>query len=160
MAIIVSDNGLFPVWCQANIWIDVGLLLKLTTVKFQWNLEINKMHLSMSSTKWCPIHRASMTQNAPIYFNIDYVNSTYAQRAMCHFMTGGCHDSSLRALMIASRSLHIVILKHDLFQAHYEYAIINICIYLWNKICLNLESDGKVMTKVGCHIYLFIHGDV
>ena len=41
------------------------------------------------------------------------------------FMTGGYHDSGFTTLMIASRLPYIVILIHDLLQAHYEYAIMN-----------------------------------
>ena len=46
---------------------------------------------------------------------------------MYQFMTGGYRDSSLKVVMIVS-SL-IVILKHDLLHAHYEYAIMNTHIY-------------------------------
>ena len=48
---------------------------------------------------------------------------------MYRFMTGGYHDSGFAALMIVSRLHHIVILIHDLLNAHYEYAIMNYCIF-------------------------------
>ena len=45
------------------------------------------------------------------------------------FMTGGYHDSGFTALMTVSRLPYIVILIHDLLHAHYEYAIMNYCIF-------------------------------
>ena len=44
-------------------------------------------------------------------------------------MTGGYRDSGFTTLMIVSRLPYIVILIHDLLHAHYEYAIINYCIF-------------------------------
>ena len=72
-----------------------------------------------------------MSQHVPIYFNIRYINSPCAQGAIYRFMIGGYHDSDSRALMIVSILPYIVILKHDLLlHAHYEYAIMNICIFM------------------------------
>ena len=48
---------------------------------------------------------------------------------MYRFMIGGYHDSGFTALMIVSRLPYIVILIHDLLHAHYEYAIMNDCIF-------------------------------
>ena len=46
--------------------------------------------------------------------------------------------SGFTALMVVSRLPYTVILIHDLLHAHYEYAIMNYCIFMeW---CLNLES--------------------
>ena len=49
---------------------------------------------------------------------------------MYHFMTGGYHDSAFTALMTVSRLPYIVILIHDLLHAHYEYAIMDYCIFM------------------------------
>ena len=73
-----------------------------------------------------------MFQNVPICFNVHYIkfNTTFAKGAVYRFMTGCYHDGSgLGALMIVSRLPYIVILQHDLLLAHYEYAIVNICIF-------------------------------
>ena len=44
--------------------------------------------------------------------------------------------------MIVSRLPYIVILIHDLLHAHYEYAIMNYCIFT-NEWCLNLETSCR-----------------
>ena len=59
--IIGSDNGLSPVWCQAIIWTNAGILL-IGTLGTNFNeifIEIRtfsfkKIHLKMSSGKWRP----------------------------------------------------------------------------------------------------------
>ena len=56
------------------------------------------------------ISQAPMSQNTPMYFNIHYANTTCTQGAMYRFMTGGCHDSGSRTLMIVSRLTFTVIL--------------------------------------------------
>ena len=47
---------------------------------------------------------------------------------MHRFMTGGYHHSGFTALMIP-RLHYIVMMIHDLLHAHYEYAIMNYCIF-------------------------------
>ena len=60
-AIIVSDNGLSPVWCQAISWTNTDLLsigplgtnfgeisIKINTLSFK------EVHLKMSSGRWWP----------------------------------------------------------------------------------------------------------
>ena len=56
-----SDNGLFPVQCQAIIWTNPGLLLIGLLARNSSEIWIKmkqfsykKMHLKMSSTKWRP----------------------------------------------------------------------------------------------------------
>ena len=61
LIIIGSDNGLAPGRCQAIIWINAGILLTgplgrnfsetLTGIQ---TFSFKKMHLKMSSAKWCP----------------------------------------------------------------------------------------------------------
>ena len=46
--------------------------------------------------------------------------------------------SGFTALMVVSKLPYTVILIHDLLHAHYEYAIMNYCIF--TEWCLNLES--------------------
>ena len=59
LAIISSDNGLSPGWCQAIIWTNAGILLirTLGTTLSEILSEIHifsfkKMHLKMLSAKW------------------------------------------------------------------------------------------------------------
>ena len=59
--IIGSDNGLSPTWWQAIIWTNAGILLigSLGTNLSEILIEIHtfsfkKMHLKISSGKWCP----------------------------------------------------------------------------------------------------------
>ena len=61
LAIIGSDDGLSPGWCQAIIWINAGILLTglLGTNVSEILIEIlifllKKMHLNVSSAKWGP----------------------------------------------------------------------------------------------------------
>ena len=61
LTIIGSDNGLSPGWRQAIIWNNAGLLLiePLGTYFSEISIGIQtfsfkKMHLNMSSAKWCP----------------------------------------------------------------------------------------------------------
>ena len=61
LAIIDSDNGLVPGWCQAIIWTNAGVLLigPLGTNFSEILIEIHtfsfkKMHLKMLSGKWRP----------------------------------------------------------------------------------------------------------
>ena len=70
-----------------------------------------------------------MSQNAPLYFNIHDIHRTCTQGAKYRFMTGGYHDSGFTALMIVSKLPYIVISLHDLLHAHYEYAIMNYCVF-------------------------------
>ena len=61
LTIIGSDNGLSPGWRQAIIWTIAGILLIgplgtnfseiLIGIQTFW---LKKMHLKMSSAKWCP----------------------------------------------------------------------------------------------------------
>ena len=61
LTIIGSDNGLSPGWRQAIIWTNAGILLigPLGTnfseilIGVQ-TFSFKKMHLKMSSAKWCP----------------------------------------------------------------------------------------------------------
>ena len=89
--------------------------------------EMNEMHLNMSSAKWRPSYRASMSQNAPIYSL--YKKYLYVRRHVPFYDFYGYHDIRFTALMIVSRLPYIVILIHDLLHAHYEYAIMNCCIF-------------------------------
>ena len=45
-------------------------------------------------------------------------------------MSGGYHDSGLRALMIVSRLFYIALLKHDLLRVHYSDANMEIFIIM------------------------------
>ena len=61
LTITGSDNGLSPDRCQAIIWINAGILLTraLGTIFKEILIRIQifsfkKMHLKMSSAKWCP----------------------------------------------------------------------------------------------------------
>ena len=58
------------------------------------------------------------------------MNNTCTQGAVHRFVTGGHHDSGLKALMIASRLPYIITLKRDLSHAHYKNDIMNICIFM------------------------------
>ena len=61
LTVIGSDNGLSPRWHQAIIWTNAGILLfaPLGTnfneilIRIQ-TFSFKKMHLKMSSAKWCP----------------------------------------------------------------------------------------------------------
>ena len=60
-AIIGSDNVMSPVWRQATIWTNAGILLishgKQISMKFSSkynNVFFEKMRLKMSSGKWRP----------------------------------------------------------------------------------------------------------
>ena len=57
LTIIVSDNGLWPKWCQAIIWTNAGILLigPLGTnfSEILINTSLNKIRLKMSSAKCC-----------------------------------------------------------------------------------------------------------
>ena len=48
---------------------------------------------------------------------------------MYRFTTVDYHDSGFTALMIVFRLPYIVLLMHDLLHAHYDYAIMNNCIF-------------------------------
>ena len=58
---IGSDNGLSPIWCQAIIWINAGILsigplgtnFNAILLKVQ-NFAFRKMHLKISSVEWRP----------------------------------------------------------------------------------------------------------
>ena len=61
LTIIGSDNGLSPGRCQAIIWTNAGILLTESLgINFSETLirthafSFTKMHLKMSSAKWCP----------------------------------------------------------------------------------------------------------
>ena len=61
LTIIGSDNGLSPVWRQAIIWTNAGILLigsLRTNFTEIWirieTFSFKKMHLKMLSAKWCP----------------------------------------------------------------------------------------------------------
>ena len=106
------------------------------------NSEMNEMHLNMSSAKWCPLYRASMSRYAPIYFNIYYMNSTCTKGAMYRFLTGGYHDSGFTALMILQVALYCHIdtwfVTNSLWICHYELLYIYGINDVW---ILNLESS-------------------
>ena len=60
---IGSDNGLSPGWRQAIIWTNAGILLiaplgiNFSEILININtFSFNKMHLKMSSAKWCLFH--------------------------------------------------------------------------------------------------------
>ena len=62
LTIIGSNNGLSPEWRQAIIWTNAGILLigPLETNFSEiliWiqTFSFKKMHMKMSSAKWCPI---------------------------------------------------------------------------------------------------------
>ena len=65
--IIGSDNGLSPGRRQAIIWTNAGILL-IRTLRTNFSeiligihtFSFKKMHLKMSSAKWCPFVSASM----------------------------------------------------------------------------------------------------
>ena len=63
LTIIGSDNGLSPGWRQAIIWTNDGILLiRPLGINFSGILignqtfSLKKMHLKMSSAKWCPFY--------------------------------------------------------------------------------------------------------
>ena len=77
---------------------------------------------------------------------------------MHRHMTGGYHDSDLRALMVVSRLPYIVILKHDLWLlwiCHYEFLYIYEINDVW---ILNLESI--LVTKLGTLFYTEMKSNV
>ena len=79
--ITISTDHCFRLWLVACLapshylnW--CWMIVKIDHCKISVIPEMNKMHLNMSSAKWRPSYRASMFQNAPIYFNIHDINIT------------------------------------------------------------------------------------
>ena len=138
----VSNNGLTPVRCQANIWTSGGMLLNGSFGIFQRNLKQNKTILfnkyifDMSSAKWRP---SLLGLNVLECTNFFLFISWIIRKVPCIVLTGGHYDSGFRALMIVSRLCLIPILKQDLLRVQYNDTII--FVYLWNKRCLNLYSS-------------------
>ena len=62
LAIICSDSGLSPGWCQAIMWTNAGILLIGSLVIHASDIPIiihtfslKKLHLKISSVKWHPL---------------------------------------------------------------------------------------------------------
>ena len=102
------------------------------------------MRLNMSSAKWRPLYRASMSQNVSIHFNIHYINSTCTLGAMYRFMIGDFYDSlndSLQTTLYCHIDTWFV--TCSLWICHYALLYIYGINDVW--ILKNLESyTGKM----------------